>query len=195
MHIKQQIKQKQNNAFSFCCRKLGSPPSSANTIRTKQTSASPLGKPGPLKAFTSPTMLSNAGDTKSHTVHAGGTSHAMKDRHKDRGVVPKSKTQTEKRTTYEPDHSYVRSDRMPDIHNLKGATNVKAASERLHSKEGLSADMSLEAVVTISKGRRRDSPEVQFTPSPPPSGKPPTPRPSSAQRFRKMVLESRDSQT
>ena len=143
-----------------------------------------------------PGMLSSAGDTKSHTVQDGGpTSHVIKDRHKDiRGVVPKSKSQTEKRTAHAPDHRHVR-DRMPDIHNHKGASKVKTASERLHSKDGLSADMSLEAVVTISKGRNTDSPEIKFTPSPPPSGKPPTPRPSSAQRFRQMVLESRDSQT
>ena len=151
-----------------------------------------------MKAFSSPTMLSKAGDTKSHTVQ-GGTSHSMQDKHS--GVIPKSKYHTEKRTIKEADHARkdfkhrMSEERLPHIQNVKGASNATVSGEQLQSQDRISADMSLEAVVTISKGRNSDSPELHFTPSPPPSRKPTTPRPSSAQRFRRMVLDCRDSQS
>lgn len=52
---------------------------------------------------------------------------------------------------------------------------------------------TLEAVVTLSKGTVGDTTDVHVIPSPPTSAKPATSRPSSAQRFRNMVLDCRDA--
>jgi len=52
---------------------------------------------------------------------------------------------------------------------------------------------TLEAVVTLTKGRTGDATDVHMIPSPPTSAKPSSSRPGSAQRFRSMVIDCRDS--
>lgn len=52
---------------------------------------------------------------------------------------------------------------------------------------------TLEALVTLTKGKTGDAADVRMIPSPPTSAKPTSSRPSSAQRFRSMVLDCRDT--
>lgn len=78
-------------------------------------------------------------------------------------------------------------------HKKHTDSNISADSMRLSHNDPGQVKPKLEAVVTLSKGRTGDATDVHVIPSPPSSAKPTTPRPGSAQRFRKMVLDCRDS--
>lgn len=180
--------------------KLGPNLQPANTLKTNQRLGSPLAKPGPLKAFTSPVSLSKSEDTKTQTVQ---------DR-QETGAIPKSKCHSEKKTISEKNHVHskhgertktqTKTAEQSEVVSRKaenwGGRNYReksATDKKLKAEDHVGAEMSLEAVVTLSKSG--DTQEVRVIPSPPNSGKPTTPRPSSAQRFRKMVLDSRESFT
>ena len=165
-------------------------------LKTNQTSGSSLAKPGPLKAFTSPVSPSNSGESKCHTEQ---------DKIKT-GAIPKSKAHLVKKTVSEKDHHVKHGAKLNSAKHLDSsktvgnqgikASHMKSATDKRHnSQDNISAEMSLEAVVTLSKNNTGETQEVHLMPSPPSSSKPTTPRPSSAQRFRRMVLDCRDPYT
>jgi hypothetical protein len=74
------------------------------------------------------------------------------------------------------------------VRKLSGESSIKVPQD-----DSSPPRAKLEAVVTLSKGRTGEATDVHMIPSPPSSAKPTESRPGSAQRFRKMVLECRDS--
>ena len=167
----------------------------ASMLKMNQTSASPLAKPGPLKAFTAPVSISKSGDSKTQTEQDK----------LEMDVIPKSKVHLDKKTVSDKDHHARHSAKLGSAKYSEASKTVRnrvikgshsgSSSDKIHrAEDNHSAEMSLEAVVTLSKSKTGQTQEVRLIPSPPP-GKPTTPRPSSAQRFRKMVLESRESVT
>ncbi|XP_060596231.1 uncharacterized protein LOC132750299 [Ruditapes philippinarum] len=186
--------------------KLGSHVSPGNKLKSlssPKTASSKLVKAGPMKAFVSPEPQ---------------TSGPVR-----RDSVGKAKTLTTQHGIQNDHHLHKTNDRLRSPHTFSESTSyIKrtgsgSASSRLRQNctnsykgeytESLSGDnirevsntdqvynkRKLEAVVTLSKGKTGDATDVHMMPSPPSSAKPTTPRPGSAQRFRNMVLECRDS--
>lgn len=163
-------------------------------------------KPGPLKAFTSPEPpkgvkgVSPTIRTKSVVMdkvrsspmgdHSDFNEHQSDERMKS-GSAHVVKQRTFVGSATGSKYNKHVSDSSHSSSNSKiGESCLKTSS----SRDPTNAGPQLEAVLTLSKGKSGDATDVhQFMPSPPPSNKPTTPRPSSAQRFRSMVFECRDS--
>ncbi|XP_053395659.1 uncharacterized protein LOC123525787 [Mercenaria mercenaria] len=186
-------------------KKLGSgvtPSSKLKTPSSQSTGLSVPVKSGPMKAFVSPEppkfgpiRTDSAGKPK--TLPQQGIQnhrhlHQINDRLKSPETTNESSVNTRRSGSGSASSSLRQYRASSGItkHNehISGDNNRKVSNtEQSHSKP------KLEAVVTLSKGKTGDATDVHVIPSPPPSAKPTTPRPGSAQRFRKMVLECRDS--
>ncbi|XP_052257882.1 uncharacterized protein LOC127862680 [Dreissena polymorpha] len=127
-------------------------------------------------------------------------------------ATPKMPPSLKSETTHNSEHSHAVNNNKHVENNTgyreHGAQHVSSrpgsdSSSRRHGdfmrsdgRHGLKSmtQPTLEAVVTLKKGHGGDGTDIHMIPSPPPSSKPDTPpRPSSAQRFRRMVLNCRDS--
>ena len=133
---------------------------------------------GPLKAFTNPDSQRNiqhfpAAPTDSPVLQRQSVSHRHLSDEKSKLVLPNS----------------------PQIKGISKGTDDRSNRMRFKDSEhfGLAKPTSVEAAMGPYKdGNTSNKTNLDFVPSPPPSGKPTTPRPSSAARFRKMVLECRE---
>ena len=158
-------------------------------------------KPGPLKAFTSP-EASKTGNT-SHESKIGResppsrpSSGSSRSGHREMGVKLNSLRSEPRQKLSGPNDSVSHNHQiLPQSGDRTRSTVTRTHGDFSSHKSHSSDKPSLEAVVTVTKGRPGEPAGVCVIPSPPASAKPPTPqRPSSAQRFRRMVLSSRDAQ-
>ncbi|XP_052777772.1 uncharacterized protein LOC128215088 [Mya arenaria] len=194
-------------AFNF--KNLGP---SGPTLSKVKTSTSGVGKlnpvkSGPMKAFTSHDNNSDGtGTTRLHGSHVGRDSpenrhirphSGSKTRSDDLSVKPRQ-TLTENVKAEAP--SLAQSKRLVGVSNLSASRSrsgrpdlvTRTHGDVISSKSKGNGQPSLEAIVTVTKGLPGEPADVRVLPSPPSSAKPTTPRPSSAQRFRRMVQDCRD---
>ncbi|KAL4236649.1 Coiled-coil domain-containing protein [Mactra antiquata] len=170
-------------------------------------SVSPM-KPGPMKAFTSPVPPSGEKTVSSMKTNSGAR---VKERVRTSPMgdnLGEVRPGNQSGSNHRPGSPHS-GRRRPVINSASkgsrlngdisdssqsvGYSVTKETSIKTSSREPGKAGPHLEAVLTLSKGTSGDATDVHhFVPSPP-SSKPSTPRPSSAQRFRNMVLECRDS--
>lgn len=189
-------------------KKLGptSLPSNSRKLPSQGDTGLVAVKNGPMKAFSSheQSNIHTAGEQRlkseaqtktlpgSSVVHSHHTSSAKLK--STQGISSRMKTVTDQNAhVHRHEHSgsmgvKPKSPMGNSIRNVSEDTSFKISHRELSPSRA-----KLEAVVTLSKGMTGDATDVHVMPSPPSSAKPTTPRPSSAQRFRKMVLECRDT--
>ena len=189
--------------FLFFFSKLGSHASPGNKLKTLSSpgiNASNASKIGPMKAFVSPeppksgpVRTASAGKAKTIPAKTLPTTYGI---HNDHHL--KKTNDIRKPGDATKDSKGSASSSLRQYHPSSGITKQTANLSSDNIRKVSDTDQTypkhkLEAVVTLSKGKTGDATDVHVMPSPPSSAKPSTSRPGSAQRFRKMVLQCRDS--
>lgn len=186
-------------------RNLGPGVSSSSKLKSLSNSglgSTVGGKSGPMKAFNSPEppksgpiRTHSAGKTKYLTTQKGRqTHHQINDRltsaeiKSDRSINQRTSEQKSASSSLGKYQVNLETNKKHKDNDISGDKNIRLSqNDQIHTKS------KLEAVVTLSKGKTGDATDVHVIPSAPPSAKPTTPRPGSAQKFRKMVLDCRDA--